>query len=226
MLAAISPTMRRTCSAVEWRKRNRLHGASAFPRARGTRAVSWRRGAAALARRARPATGMRSSDVGSAQCRSSKARTTGCVRAPARNHAVIAASCRRRNSSGANFAARSWGSGMSTSGAIRGAYSPRSRPTSRSVFSRSARRCSAGRSSPNRCRPHSASGCSGVFCKSCEAHHSSRCVASRRVAYGTLRSGATCRGRARRRSARTGPRLRARASQRRASSDQFLLAAD
>ena len=33
----------------------------------------------------------------------------GCDRAPARTHAVIAASCRRRNSSGANFAARSCG---------------------------------------------------------------------------------------------------------------------
>ena len=42
----------------------------------------------------------RSSEVGSAQCRSSKASTTGCVRAPARTQAVIAASCRRRNSSG------------------------------------------------------------------------------------------------------------------------------
>ena len=36
---------------------------------------------------------------------------------PARIHAIIAASCRRRNSSGANFAARSAGNGISTSGA-------------------------------------------------------------------------------------------------------------
>ena len=74
---------------------------------------------------------MRSSDVGSAQCRSSNASATGCERAPARNHATSAASCRRRNSSGASFAARSSGSGMSTSGAIRGAYSLGSRPMSR-----------------------------------------------------------------------------------------------
>ena len=63
---------------------------------------------------------MRSSEVGSAQCRSSNASTTGCERAPARNHATRAASCRRRNSSGANFAARSSGRGMSTSGASQG----------------------------------------------------------------------------------------------------------
>ena len=37
--------------------------------------------------------------------------------------------------------------------------------------SRSARRCSAGASTPKRCRPHSAIGCSGVFCRSCEALH-------------------------------------------------------
>ncbi len=49
------------------------------------------------------------SEVWSAQCRSSKASTTACVRAAARIHAVIAASCRRRNSSGAIFAARSSG---------------------------------------------------------------------------------------------------------------------
>ena len=48
----------------------------------------------------------RSSEVGSAQCRSSKASTTGCDRAPAINKAVIAASCRRRNSSGANAVLR------------------------------------------------------------------------------------------------------------------------
>ena len=45
-----------------------------------------------------------------------------------------------------------------------------------------------------------------------------RCAASRRVLRETPRSGATCRGRARRRSGRTDPRRRARAYQRRVSS--------
>jgi hypothetical protein len=47
-------------------------------------------------------------------------------------------------------AARSGGNGLSTSGASKGACSAGSRPTSRSVFSRSARRCSAGASTPKR----------------------------------------------------------------------------
>ena len=44
------------------------------------------------------------------------------------NPGDIAASCRRRNSSGGNLARRSSRSGMSTSGASRGAYSAASRP--------------------------------------------------------------------------------------------------
>ena len=41
--------------------------------------------------------------------------------------------------------------------------------------SRSARRCSAGSvRPPKRSRPHSAIGCSGVFCRSCEALHSTQ----------------------------------------------------
>jgi hypothetical protein len=117
---------------------------------------------------------IRSSEVGSAQCRSSNASATGCERTPARNHVTSAASCRRRNSSGASFAARSSGSGMSTSGAIRGAYSEASRPMSRSVFSRSARRRAVGSSAPKRWRPHSAIGCKGVFCNSCDDDSSTR----------------------------------------------------
>ena len=115
---------------------------------------------------------MRSSEVGSAQCRSSKASTTACVRAAARIHAVIAASCRRRNSSGASFAGRSSGKRTSTRGASRGAYSVGSRPIRPRVFSRSAKRCSVDRSAPKRSRPHSAIGCSGVFCNSCDDDHS------------------------------------------------------
>ena len=101
----------------------------------------------------------RSSDVGSAQCRSSNASTTGCDRAPARIQAVIAANCLLRNSSGAKLAARPSGRGMPTSGASRGAFSAGSRPMRRKVPSRSARRSSAGASAPKRCRPHSAIGC-------------------------------------------------------------------
>ena len=53
--------------------------------------------------------------------------------------------------------------------------------TSASVFSRSARRCSAGMSAPpKRWRPHSPIGCSGVFCRSCEQLHSTQvCGTSR-----------------------------------------------
>src|ERR1700751_4655776 len=112
--------------------------------------------------------------------RSSNARTTGCDRAPARTHGTSAANCRRRDSSGESFTACSSGSGMSTSGASNGAHSSGSRPISRSVFSRSARRWRAGVSTPpNRWRTQSASGCNGVFCNSCDDDHSTKvCGAS------------------------------------------------
>ena len=51
---------------------------------------------------------------------------------------------------------------------------PRPGRSAANVFSRSARRCSAGTSAPNRCRPHSAIGCSGVFCNSCDDDHSTQ----------------------------------------------------
>ena len=117
---------------------------------------------------------MRSSEVGSAQCRSSKASTTGCVRAPARTQAVIAANCRRRNSSGA----------VSVRGPPARGYRPAARAGAhiRLGRGRSAAECSRGRrgavrraaSAPNRWRPHSAIGCSGVFCKSCDDDHSTQ----------------------------------------------------
>ena len=45
----------------------------------------------------------------------------------------------------------------------------------RRVFSRSASRCSSGASGPpKRSRPHSATGCSGVFCNSCDDDHSTQ----------------------------------------------------
>ena len=116
---------------------------------------------------------MSSSEVGSAHCRSSKASTIGCDRAPPepRRH--------RRQLPAPHLLGREF------RGAVRrqrdvderresGAYSAGSSPTSCRVFSRSARRCSAGRSAPNRRRPHSATGCSGVFCNSCDDDHSTQ----------------------------------------------------
>ena len=72
----------------------------------------------------------RSSEVGSAQCRSSTASAPACERAPARTKATIAANCRRRNSSGGRLGARPAGSGTSTIGASKGACSAGSRPAS------------------------------------------------------------------------------------------------
>jgi hypothetical protein len=113
--------------------------------------------------------------VGSAQCKSSNASTTCCTRAPAITQLVSAASCRRRNSSGAKAAARSFGSGISRRGASNDTLSAGSSFTCASELSRSARRRSAGTSAPpKRCRPHSAIGCSGVFWRSCEQLHSTQ----------------------------------------------------
>ena len=114
--------------------------------------------------------------------------------------------CRKlpaRGSSGAKANARSAGSGMSRSSASKGTFSAGSSLTSASVLSRSARRCSAGTSTlPNRWRPHSVIGCSGVFCNNCEQLHSAQvCGVSHADQREIPRSGATCRGRARRRSA-------------------------
>ena len=95
--------------------------------------------------------------------------------APAITQLVSAANCRRRNSSGARAGARSGGSGMSRSGASNGTFSAGSSLTWQSELSRSASRRSAGTSAPpKRWRPHSAIGCSGVFCKSCEQLHSTQ----------------------------------------------------
>ena len=94
-----------------------------------------------------------SSVVGSAQCKSSNTSTKGCALAPAMTQLVSAASCRRRNSSGANLDTRSLGSGISSSGASKGAFSAASSLTCASEFSRSASRRSAGVSAPpKRCR--------------------------------------------------------------------------
>ena len=131
-----------------------------------------------------------SSVVGSAQCRSSRVSTTGCARAPAITQLVSAANCRRRNSSGAKIGLRSGGTGMSRSGASKGTFSAGSSLISARVFSRSESRRSAGTSAPpNRWRPHSAIGCSGVFCKSCEQLHSTQvCGVSRSRAWNSSMS--------------------------------------
>ena len=170
----ISPTMRATSA--------RSRGASAttlwcerMPHGgrNSGRAVATMKSGASAPRSARAR--MRSSEVGSAQCRSSKAIAIGCCRAAASVQAVIAANCRRRSSSGAKLKPRPGGNGMSTIGAMSGAYSAASRPMRLSVFSRSARRWSAGVSAPpNRSRPHSATGCRGVFCNNCEDDHSEK----------------------------------------------------
>ena len=70
---------------------------------------------------------------------------------------------------------------MSRSGASKGTFSAGSSLTCASELSRSASRRSAGTSAPpKRWRPHSAIGCSGVFCRSCEQLHSTQvCGVSR-----------------------------------------------
>jgi hypothetical protein len=71
---------------------------------------------------------------------------------------------------------------MSRSGARKGTFSAGSIFISARVFSRSASCCSTAVSlPPNRWRPHSAIGCNGEFCRSCEQLHSVQvCGVSRR----------------------------------------------
>ena len=155
------------------RARSRCGAGAAPGRAELGRAVARMKSGAWAPRSA--SASMRSSVVGSAQCRSSKASTSGWVRAPASTQAASAASWRLRNSSGDSFSARPGGSGASMTGASRGAYSAGSSPTEPSAASSSARRFSPSTSAPpKRTRPHSAIGCSGVFCNSCEDAHSTQ----------------------------------------------------
>jgi hypothetical protein len=91
------------------------------------------------------------------------------------NLCARAANCRRRNSSGAKAGVRACGRGMSRSGASKETFSAGSSLTCANALSNSASRRSAGTSAPpKRARPHSAIGCSGVFCKSCEQLHSTQ----------------------------------------------------
>ena len=112
------------------------------------------------------------------------------------------------------FRPRSSGSGTSTSGASRGAYSAASRPISRKVFSRSASVCSSDASAPpKRSRAPFGERVQGRVLQELRGGPFDPGV--RRLGElcrGIPRSGATCRCRARRRSGRTGLRLRARAT--------------
>ena len=119
---------------------------------------------------------MRSSEVGSAQCRSSKASTTGCVPRPRQNtmpsppRVAVAAIPPARISPRAPRAAE---------------YRPAARSGARIRPGRGRpdAQCSRGlrgglqrqrRRRQSAVRPHSARGCSGVFCRSCEATHSTQ----------------------------------------------------
>ena len=164
-----------------------------------------------------PSARRRSREVGSAQCRSSKARTIRLSTAlPSQNP-----SGHRRqlsstlNSSGAKLCRR----GRVEPGCPRAARAEahvrlgRGRQA-RNVSSRSARRCSAGASKASkRCRPHSAIGCSGVFCSSCEAAPFDPGVRGLlQAASGTPPSGETCRDQVRQQLTQAGlHQLRARA---------------
>ena len=115
----------------------------------------------------------RSIDVGSNHCKSSRTRTSGWLRAPAIAHSTIAANCLRRISSGERLGKRSGGTGMSTSGASRGACVAGSSLTAARSDSSSASRCSGATSGPpNLARAHPRTGWSGVFCNSCDELHS------------------------------------------------------
>ena len=191
---AISPTMRRTCArssgASEIDAVVRAHGPgrSEFRPRRGD---DEQRRLARRARRARAEDRARS-DRPNADPRRREPLAESAPRPEPRPSSPPVADAATPRA--AKFAARPGGSGMSTSGASRGAYSAASRPISRKVFSRSARRPSAVASAPKRSRPHSASGCSGVFCRSWDDAPFDPGV--RRLgesARGTPRSGATCR---------------------------------
>ena len=99
----------------------------------------------------------------------------GCERAPARTQAASAASCRRRNSSGASFAARPCrqrdvdqrGEQGRIFGGVEADQPQRALEVGEALLRGSLRRRTAA-------RPHSAIGCSGVFCRSCDALHSTQ----------------------------------------------------
>ena len=156
---------------------------------------------------------MRSSVVGSAQCRSSKASTSGCARAPAVTQASSAAICRRRNSSGASLAARSSRQRhveqrRQQRDVFGGVELDRSGAPSRDRRAAARRECRRRRSAAGPSPRSGAKACSGATAK---RPIRPRCAAYRPGGREIPRSGATCRGRARRRSAETALRPPARA---------------
>ena len=111
--------------------------------------------------------------------------TTGCERALAKNsrrqpQLVVGGAI-----PGARVSTRARPAAGCPPVALTGAHIWRvSRPISRSVFSRSARRRAAGLSAAKRWRPHSAIGCNGVFCSSCDHENSAQvrgCLAERQA---------------------------------------------
>ncbi len=172
--AAISPTMRepRRDRAAQAK---RLWCERILQGARNSGRVVATRSSGACAPRSASAW-MRSSDVGSAQCRSSKASTTGWVLAPARSRAIIAASCRRRSSSGAEFRRR-----VPRAAEYRAAAREVA-PYSLDVeLYLGERRLEVGEPlfgwnilTAEASRPHSATGCRGVFCRSWDEFHSTQ----------------------------------------------------
>ena len=118
---------------------------------------------------------MRSSEVGSAQCRSSKARRPAATARPPEprpsSPPVAGAAIPRAGTSPGGPPAAECRPAARAGARIR----PRRGRSDLKVFSRSARRPSSVASAPpKRSLPHSASGWRGVFCRSCEAAHSTQ----------------------------------------------------
>ena len=134
--------------------------------AAGTQDGSWPTGAAALARRVRPAGVPGRAMWGRPECTQVLERDDGGLGSrPARSPG---GHCRKKLPSPQLFrrelrGAARWQRDVQQAAQAESACSAGSKPSKTNVSSRSARRCSAGASRPNRCRPHSAIGCSGVF---------------------------------------------------------------
>ena len=133
-----------------------------------------------------PSRAMRSSEVGSApvQVLEGAGRTTGCVRAPARTFRPSSPpACRAP----LHFLGRQLRPGAPPQRECRpaaraGAYLGRvnaDQPKSRSRGRRDVLEIGRVEASPKRSLPHSASGCRGVFCRSCEAAHSTQVCGAR-----------------------------------------------
>ena len=189
--------------AIERRQRNRAMVRPHAPRrADSGRAVTMINNGACAPRSANAR--MRSSEVGSAQCRSSKASTTGCVRAPPESRPSSPPAA-----AGATPLAR-----VSPPDPLAGGHRLKARagahirlcpnrPELR-VFSRSARRSAVGRSAPKRWRPILRSDAAGYSATAATTTTRPRCAASHRGGRETPPSAWTCPGQARRQSAPVG----------------------